>query len=212
MDMPASIVDAQVERLLQVVAEYEAQQRNKILEQARADAKKIIADAYTVARVRLHKDIEETRERVNTETASARARQQTKIKQRKHLVDLKFLHHAWYRLTEALQERWRMADARQKWVEKVVTTAVSHLDPGPWRVEHPIDWLVVEKSAVLDMIYQRSHQQPTPVVNKEIHAGLRISFNGATIDGTISGLLSNRSRIEAELLALCRGECVVVRK
>ena len=212
MNMPASIVDAQVERLLQVVTDYESQQRNRILEQARAEGHKVIVDAYSVARARLHKDIDETRERVKSETASARARQQSKLKQHEHLADLKFLHHAWYRLTEALQERWRKAEARQTWVENVVSTAFSHLEPGPWSLEHPIDWLVIEKTAVLDRIYQRTHQQPTPIVNKDIHAGLRINFNGATIDGTISGLLSNRARIEAELLALCRGECVVTRK
>lgn len=209
MDMPASIVDAQVERLLQVVAEYESQQRDQILAQARTDARKIIAGAYSTARTRLHKDIEETRERVKAETASARARQQTKVKQQEHLADLKFLHHAWYRLTEALQERWRKGDARQQWVDKVVSTAITHLDPGEWKIEHPIDWLLVEKKAILEQIYQRTQHQPIAVVNKEIHAGLRISLNGASIDGTISGLLSNRARIEAELLALCQGECVI---
>lgn len=209
MNMPASIVDAQVERLLQVVSEYENQQRTRILEQAKKDAIKIIADAYSHARSRVHADIEASREKQKHEIASARARQQTQQMQHEHQANLKFLHHAWYRLTEALQNRWRKAEARELWVNRVIAIAVSQLGVGVWRVEHPIDWLVIEKNAMQEQIYQRTHQQPIMIVNKNIHAGLRVSFDGAVIDGTINGLLSNRTRIESELLSLCLGECVI---
>ncbi|MEJ2180894.1 MAG: hypothetical protein P8Y28_10770 [Gammaproteobacteria bacterium] len=65
--MPSSIVDAQVQRLLEIVEEYRKQQCDGLLTQAQQDSSQIIRQAYREARSRMHQDIQDSREHMRNE-------------------------------------------------------------------------------------------------------------------------------------------------
>ena len=76
-----------------------------------------------------------------------------------------------------------------------------------WQVEHPAQWPVTEQKQLRERITKETGQSPTLVVNQDIQAGIRIIANGSVVDGTLSGLLVDRFRIEAEFLSHYRAHC-----
>ena len=68
--MPSSIVDAQVQRLLEIVEAYRKEQCDALITQANLDSRHIIRQAYREARMRLHQDIQNSREHMRSELSS----------------------------------------------------------------------------------------------------------------------------------------------
>ena len=201
MNSSSSIVHAQVERLLDVVHAYQQQQCDKIVTQANKEAKQIIDRAYREARLRLHQEILESRDRMQGEILAANAKSHTLRKKYQHEADRRYLDRAWDLLKAKLLERWHNKEQRQRWVQKHLVEALRLLLGTEWLVEHPNSWTVHEQQ----QFYTQARQKCEVVVNfaesPDIAAGIRICANGATIDGSLQGLLADRSRIESELLA-----------
>jgi vacuolar-type H+-ATPase subunit H len=93
--MPSSIVDAQVQRLLEIVEEYRKQQCDGLLTQAQQDSSQIIRQAYREARSRMHQDIQDSREHMRNELSAARAKLHTLMMQQRHQADQRFLEQSW---------------------------------------------------------------------------------------------------------------------
>lgn len=199
--MPASIVDAQVARLLEVVKDYEQHQCNELLERAHVQSRQIIRHAYRNARLRLHRDIQDSRQKVQQELSAARAKQHTFLMQQKHREDQEFLDKAWDMLAEKLQQRWRDSKQRRLWVQSVIETALNVLPEKRWQVVHPAGWSKAEQNELRKTIINTNGREVTFTIDKDIHAGIRISADAALVDGTLPGLLADRSRIESEILA-----------
>ena len=85
--MPGSIVDAQVQRLLEIVEEYRKQQCDSLLTQAQQDSSQIVRQAYREARIRMHQDIQDSREHMRNELSGARAKLHTLMMQQRHQAD-----------------------------------------------------------------------------------------------------------------------------
>jgi len=202
MSIPDTIIEAQIKRLLEVVEDYRSKHCQDILEQARLDARDIILTAYKTARQRLHQDVLESRERVKQELAAARAKQHTLDKHQQYKVNRQFLDRAWERLIQQMERRWRTATHRRLWVNMVLNVARQHLPVGQWQIEYPPDWIQDERNELEQQVLQHTGVAPQLQPYSDIKAGVRISANGAVVNGTISGLTTDRTRIEAELLAL----------
>ncbi len=202
MKMPSSIVSSQVDRLLDIVREYQDKQCQKIRSQAQQEAQQIIGQAYRDARLRLHQYILESREDMQREIVTAKAKSHTISKQLQHKADRLYLNQAWDLLEDKLITRWQNKEQRQRWVQKILLVALQVLLSQDWLVEHPDCWSEYEKHNLINQALQKSSGIAVNfAVSSDIIAGIRICAHGATVDGSLQGLLANRSRIESEFLA-----------
>ena len=199
--MPSSIVDAQVQRLLEIVNDYQEQQCDKILEHARSQSRKIVRQAYRNARLRLHHDIQESRLSMEQELSAARAKQHTFLMQQRHREDQEFLNQAWQVLAEKLVQRWSNQKQRQIWIQNIITIALKALPAKNWQVDHPVDWSRAEQKEFAKTVNDVSSHEVNFNGVEDISAGVRINADSALVDGTVQGLMVDRSRIESEILA-----------
>lgn len=195
MNRVASIIDAQVQALLQMVEEHRERRCRQILEQARTEAAAAVKQAYGEARARMHQAIEEERARGEGKIASTRAQLQTQRRQREQRLDMALLAQAWEALRARLLARWQDEQARRVWVRALVHQARAVLPAQKWRIEHPVGWRSQEALALL------SEESAMFLEAPDIAAGLRIRAGDACLDGTPAGLLASRAEIEAQLLA-----------
>lgn len=199
--MPETIIEAQIERLLEVVQDYRTQHCQEIMEQSRLDAQDIIREAYKTARQRLHQDVLDSRERVRQELAATRAQQHTLDMHQQYKIKRQFLDQAWDLLITQMDQRWRIAAQRQLWVNLVLDKAKLRLPIGQWLIEYPRDLTQDERNELEHVVLQHTGIAPQLNTDNAIRAGIRIGANGAVVNGTITGLTTDRTRIEAELLA-----------
>ncbi|MGD8568870.1 MAG: hypothetical protein PVJ39_12325 [Gammaproteobacteria bacterium] len=202
--MPSSIVDAQVQRLLELVAEYKQQQCDSILDHARRQSGKIIRDAYRSARDRIHNDIQLTRQDMREKLSAARAKQHTVKMQQQHNADMAFLNQAWQRLADKLKQRWQNPRQREQWIQTVLSSAAKVLPDQHWQVECPGDWPDVERDRLSELANRQFGRTISFYGAADIETGIRIGAGGAWIDGTLQGLTADRMRIESEMLAQLR--------
>ncbi len=202
MNESQGVIDAQVEALLQLVRNYHESRCHQILEHANAQVATIVKQAHHEARARLHTTIKEERIRAQEKIASTRAQLQTRRRQRNQQADIALLEKAWAMLNERLLMRWQDADSRRIWIRTLIQQALRVLPGTQWQIEHPSGWRPQEALAFNDKITAHTNgESPTFVEAGDIAAGLRISAEGARLDGTLMGLLASRADIEAQLLA-----------
>jgi len=199
--VPDSIIDAQVLRLLDIVQAYQHQQCETQLKQAENESRAIIRQAYQRARSNIHEDIQLTRQHIRDSMAAARARQHTVVMQQRHAAALSFLEKCWVELERSLQDRWQQPQCRREWVVKILSTATGVMPAGEWQVAHPEDWRTQEQDELA------RQAQAMPGVNLQFNpepglvAGIRITADGTSIDGSLAGLMADRTAIEALILA-----------
>jgi len=203
MSTPDSILGSKVRHLLDVVEQHRDEKCAAIRTSAQAEAKAQLRAAWHEARQRLHNDNAETRRRVEQALASHEAQQQTRRRQQRQADDEALLETAREALQAALLQRWQQPESRQQWCEELVNAAVTTLDGKVWIVEHPADWPMSEHDALRDRIHSLCGKTPRLQANADINGGLRVCVAGTCVDATIDGLLHDRERIDAELLALC---------
>lgn len=201
MSDPASILDAQLGSLTELVEAYRDERCRAILDQARAQRDRYLQQAHREARERMHQAIQEERERARREIRAAEAHLQTRRRQRRHQAALDLLHQGWERLREALGERWRDGEARAEWLRSLTDQACRRLPTSRWQVEHPPGWSQDEGAALQEQARARCGEPPVFQADETIRGGLRIRTANAVLDGTIEGILTDRLRIEGELLA-----------
>jgi hypothetical protein len=203
MSARVSSLDRKVRHLLDVVAQHRDEKCTAILANAQADVKGLLRTAWREARARLHSDNAETRRRVERTLASHQAQQQTRARQQCQASDGVLLVTARAALQAALLQRWQQPASRQQWCEQLVNTAMKTLDGKVWTVEHPVDWPLSEQQTLREKIGSLCGKAPRLQAKADISAGLRICADKTCMDATIDGLLHDRERIDAELLALC---------
>jgi len=203
MSNSGNSLDGRIQHLLNVVARHRDEKCAAIRANAEAEAKVLLHTAWREARERLHNDNVETRRRVELALASYEAQQQTRRRQERQASDEALLVAARDALRAALLQRWSQPASRQRWCEALVEAAATTLDVREWVVEHPTDWPVSEHEALLARIKSRCGKAPRLQAQAGISAGLRVCAGSTCMDATLDGLLHDRARIDAELLALC---------
>jgi vacuolar-type H+-ATPase subunit H len=208
MNLPRSVADAQLQHLLQIVERERDSRCRSEIEAAEQQARQIVRQAYRDARSHAHADLEALRAQVRQRLISADARQQTRLRELRQQADQAFLDAAWQPLQNALMRRWGHAGHRQEWIAQLVENASTTLLNRDWLIEHPQDWPAAECEALRDRLTREQTCTPHLEPRADIRAGLRISTGGAVVDGSIEGLLRQRSHIEALLLAEIRKQHV----
>ena len=206
--IPSSIVDAQVQRLLEIVEAYRKEQCDALITQAKLDSRHIIRQAYRDARIRLHQDVQNSREHMRSELSSARAKLHTMMMQQRHQADQRFLEQSWNLLAAKLQARWQQPKQRQAWVQKIVVNAIKMVPGKDWLIEHPKNWAGDEQKQLRIQVNDKYTGRLKFNCVAEITAGIRIVTDGAVIDGSLQGLMADRNGIESIFLAQCR-ECII---
>lgn len=201
MTLPASILNAQVQRLLDVVTQYENQQREHLLRQAREQARDIVRKAFADSRQQLVEENARNRARIQQARAREQARQQTALKQRQHARDREFLQRAWVQLKQTLQQRWQTPEARSAWITHVLNYAAMALPVRQWRIELAAGCSETDLQQITRQVQVATAQEPILLDNRAAGAGLSVASMDAMVDGTIDGLLRDHADIDARLLA-----------
>jgi len=204
-DMPSSIVDAQLQRLLEIVSDFRQQQCDELLRQAQLQSRQMVRHTYHNARARLRNHILEDRQQLAESVSATRARRHTFSMQQKHQANRKFLNDSWELLKQRLTQRWQQPQNRQLWIQGVVEVALQYLSSTAWQIDHGKQWSASDKKQLIEAVSDKSL---TFKELESIDAGILIKSGGATVDGTLDGLLSDRERIESEFLAQCTN-CIV---
>ncbi len=84
--------------------------------------------------------------------------------------------------------------------------AARALPAGPWTVRHAAGWPTAEQQTVRDALGRELGVEPHLRTEPDIAAGLVIDSGGAVLDASLDGLLADRPRLEARLLAILAGE------
>lgn len=207
MSEPGSVLDAQVNALGEVVESSRDARCRELLDDARRGAEATVKRAHRDSRARMRATIEEQRIGMQESLAATRARLATRARQRRQELDREYLGRAWVRLGEVLHERWQDVDARRRWILGLVEVALARLPGEPWQIEHSRSFDPAELAGLGKRVAEHCGGEPPAfVVHESIEAGLRIVAGGARIDGTAEGLLTDKHRVEAELLAVLRAE------
>jgi len=193
---PASVVEASERALLDLVEAYRARRCAAVADEARAQADRLLGDARANARAVARRAFEEARARRASRLASASAEVATCIRVAEQHRLRALLEEGMRRLPQALLHRWRDPAARALWVAHVLAEAQRRLPAGAWRVEHPADFTEAECARLV-----RELASPFEFVTaQDTIAGLRIGAPPNAIDGTLEGLLAGRDDVEAQLL------------
>jgi aryl carrier-like protein len=195
------VLDVQVYALLsRLHAEQDAGCR-KLRETASEQAARLVAEARRRARARVKEAVLQKRQRVEEHCRRVRVELESKQRDRSFHEMSDLLARGLDSLPRVLAERWRDAGARDKWCEQVLAGAAAALRPGAWQLT-VAPGLAAERLQALSEAASALAGAPAEVrEDPALAAGLRIVHEGACYDGTVAGLLSDRTRVQAGLLA-----------
>ena len=188
--------------LLRLVQDYREQECRRILEAARQEAADIRSQSFHKLRAHLHSRVVAERSRARERIQAARAEQTTQERSARERMSLELLRTAWPLLRERLLARWREPEQRRRWTAAYLRRALSMLPHGRWTVRHAPEWCDQERREALTELIDDFGQAPGFRSEPAMEAGLIIESGGAVLDASLGGLLADRARLEARLLAL----------
>ena len=188
--------------LLTLIQEYRDAECRTLLEAARAEAKTLLADAYRRARTQLHERVVSERANARSRLHAARAEHDTRLRASGDRANAQLLELAWPRLREALSRRWAHAETRAIWARHAIAQGRQRLPLGLWTVRHPPAWSAVEWGPLETELARALGQAPHFRADGAVSAGLVIEAQGAVLDASLEGLLRDRRRLDARLLAV----------
>ena len=193
-------LDSRTQALLALVEGDRNSRREAILAEARGRARALLAQAHADARARVREAFVEERSRARERVAAAQANLSTRRRLHEQRRAAALLALGWQRLPAELRQRWQDAAPRRLWVDAIVAAAARALPHAPWAVVHGADWPAAEREALGARMAAELAMAPTFVADAGITAGLRIAAAGNVIDGTLAGLVNDRSEVGAQLL------------
>lgn len=192
--------------LLKLVGQYRDEACRRQLEEARAQAARLLQQTFARERAHLHAQITAERERARERIEAVLADRETRTRRSGERASAELLAAAWPRLEAALVERWQSVGGRRGWAEHHLRLAQQRLPPaqhdGHWVVRHAPEWTEAERGALSACLALGLEHQPRFIADGELVAGLTIACCGAVLDASLAGLLRDRNALEARLLAL----------
>jgi hypothetical protein len=190
-----------LEHLLGVVVENRKKRCQQVREKAQQQAAEVTRQAHARSRARMHRHVDELREKYRLRISSANARNQTLLRQQHQKEDRAMLDVAWPMLREAMTALWNEPDSRSDWLQAALADASSRLRDHGWRIEHPPGLSDEDQKLITHQLSHSKFKHPKLVAVDDIEAGIRIRTKGTVVDATLEGLLSQRKAIEAVMLA-----------
>lgn len=191
--------------LLKLVEEERDKACRRLLAEADERAGALLRDAYRRERAALHERIVAERSRAEGILRAAAAERATAERRRGEQADARLLAAAWPGLRAQLAERWSDPDQRRDWVASTLEQALARLPHSGWTIRHAGGWPQAERAAAQARLAQAGVAAPALRADADLTAGLIVAAGGAVLDMSLEGLLRDRARIEARLLALAKG-------
>lgn len=188
--------------LIRLVDDYEAAECRSILAAAQADVSRRLSLTYRQARARLHERVLAERSNTRGRIQAIRAERETRRRAGVERANARLLELAWPHLRRTLEARWQDPETRRRWIRFALTEAARALPAAVWTIRHPPDWDARERDEVAARISAQSGHAPRWLPDDGLAAGLAIESRGAILDAGLDGLLGDRRRLEARLLAL----------
>lgn len=186
--------------LLQVIADNREAKCQALREHAASEARAILKQAHAGAREQVRAELEETRKRDREQRARAEAQQRRRERLARE-QDLKArLDEGARQVKELLAQSWQDPVERWTWVEGAALRAAAMLPAGRWEIAHPGGWPKPERERLRQLLLERGVGTADFVPDQAIAAGVRLSSGNAVFDVTLSGLLADRTAVEARLL------------
>lgn len=197
----SNVLDLQVYSLLaRLHAEQDAGCR-KLRDAAAEQSRQLITEARSRARQRIKDAVMEKRRRVEDHCRQVRVRLETRRREERFAKLGKRLDDGLARLPVALQERWADSEARGVWCEMVLRGADATLRRGVWRIEVACGLSPQERDELAASAGRLAGSEVDIEEREQLGAGIAVVHDGVRLDGTIQGLLSDTTRVEAALLA-----------
>ena len=191
---PAEELVAEIDR--QCAAECRA-----LREAAETEAEALVRDAFAEATRHVRAAMEDLRRDGERRLARARAQIATEMRVRDQAFAARILRDGCPMLVDAVADRWIDPPSRRRWIESLTDEALRRLRPGPWQVEHPLDWSDADRTALLDRLDPAHRAEVAFHGCDDFDAGLRILAGGATLDATPERLMADKPATQALLLA-----------
>jgi len=188
--------------LLKLVDEYREKECRRILDAARAEAAELIAQTYRKERAHLHERIVSERSRALARIQAARAERTTRERRSSERANIERLDITWPRLRARLLARWLEPAGRCAWTRRYLLQALELLPQGRWHVRHAAEWGESERQDATEELGGQLDAAPGFETDGRIQAGLIVESEGAVLDASLDGLMRDRARLEARLLAL----------
>jgi hypothetical protein len=195
-------LDEREQGLLKLVEDYRDAECRALREAARAEAAQLIARTYRDERARLHERVAAERAGARGRINAARAERDTRERAGGERANARLLAAAWPRLREVLVDRWQDPAGRRGWIAAVLAQARQVLPAGVWTLRHAPTGTASEWQALARELTATLDAEPSLVADGAVVAGITVDCAGAVLDGSLEGLLKDRTRIESRLLAL----------
>ena len=192
--------DERARALLALVDEYRDSKSREILDVARAEAHALIAQAFRLARSRVHEAIVDERKRYNAAVAGAEAHLQTRQRLAHQGREAAMLAEGWRLLPGALAESWRSPAGRRRWAETHLGRALATLPRTEWEIAHASGWAGDERQAAAGWLAAHGGPDLSFAADGTLTAGFRVRAGHNMLDATLEGLLADRKAIEGRLL------------
>jgi hypothetical protein len=192
--------------LLKLVADQRDEACRRALAEAEQKARETLRQTHRKERAHLHRRVLDERARIQARIQAVEAERVTRERREQARASARVLEEAWPLLQLGLRQRWQDAEGRRAWVARCVREAVGSLPAGAWTLRHAPGWSSAEQQAVREALGRLLGVEPQCRGDADVEAGLIIESGGASLDGSLQGLLADRQRLEARLLALLAGE------
>jgi hypothetical protein len=204
-------LERRMQALLDLVEDDRRTRCDAIGAEAQARARAALAEAHREARARMREAFAEERRRAAERLAAARAKVATHRRHAEQRRGAALLEAGLARLPATLERHWRSAPARGAWIDAVVSRALEVLPHAAWRIAHPPGWSRAEQEALAARIAAVTGSAPAFAADERIAAGLRIASGGIVVDGTLAGVLADRSAVGARLLGVLEARGALTR-
>jgi hypothetical protein len=192
--------------LIALIDAYRDDACRTLLDAARAEAGAVLGRTYRAERDRLHTRIVAERAAPRPRIHAARAEHDTRARTGDERAATRLLTSAWPRLRQRLAARWAAPDTRRDWAVSALEQARRVLPDGLWTVRHAPGWTADEWQPLAASLAAERATEPRFIADGALTAGLTVASGGALLDASLEGLLKDRARLEARLLALLTTE------
>ncbi|KPJ82474.1 MAG: hypothetical protein AMJ58_01010 [Gammaproteobacteria bacterium SG8_30] len=197
----SDVLELQVHSLLSRMQAECDQACTRLREEATERSSRLVQEARHRARMRVKEAVAEKRLRVREHCRRVQAEVDAKQRDRRFVELTEQLARGLQLLPDVLAERWQVDEARAAWCRQVLEDAAAALGGGRWRIDLAPGTSPAERETLAHDAARLAGEAAEIFEDGGAQAGLRISRDGACYDGTVDGLLADRMRVQAALLA-----------
>ena len=195
------VLALQVESIIANLRHLQEERSNRLLRQAESQARELRRAAYRKLLQQGREAVRDERRRREKALSMAEHRIRAEAGHRMQTLYAALLSDGWPALVSELQRRWSNEQARGSWSRMLTDEALAVFGRTEWIVEHPADWTGTDNDRLGRSLAALGVPPASLIPDDTISAGLRIRHGTACLDGTIDGILADRTRVEGRLLA-----------